>query len=203
MSTGNEYWERKYGAEGFVYGRAPNRFLLEHAGDVLRQGGRVLSLGEGEGRNAVWMASQGWEVTAVDYSRAAIEKLESFAGEVGVEIDALCKDVLEFDCGREAWDALVLLHLHLPPKRRRELHRRAHQALRPGAVLILEALRPEQLQRPSGGPETEELFYTVEDLLKDFEGMEILILEEEDRLIEAGEHRGITSVVSLVARKGG
>lgn len=201
MSTGNEYWERKYSGDDFVYGRAPNLFLVEHAFDFIRPGGRALSLGEGEGRNAVWMAKQGWEVTAVDYSRAAIGKLERYAREAGVEIEAHCLDVLDFECGRQIWDALVLLHLHLPPKSRRELHRRAYEALRPGGVLILEALRPEQLQRSSSGPDREELLYSVDDLREDFEGMEILLMEEEDRLIEAGEHRGITSVVSLIASR--
>ena len=201
MSTGLDYWNQKYQRGEFVYGRRPNQFLVDHAPDVFTPAGQVLSLGEGEGRNAVWMACRGWQVTAVDYSRPALDKLKGHADREGVEIESHCLDVLDFDLGLACWDVVVLLHLHLLRPQRRALHRRIAGALRPGGVLLLEALRVDQLERASGGPESPDLLYTAQELRRDFADLDIRLLAERDRYIAAGEHRGVTSVVGFIGRR--
>ncbi len=201
MAQGSNFWDRKYRTPSFVYGRQPNRFLVDVAPALLGSGARVLSLGEGEGRNAVWMARQGWSVTAVDYSREALAKLDEFARRCGVEIEIHRADAVQFDAGAERWDSVVLLHIHLAPERRRRLHEKVVRALRPGGVLLLEMLRCEQQAQPTGGPERRELLYTADELQRDFGTLHICRLVEEDWSIDAGEHQGMTSVVNLVATK--
>lgn len=203
MATESTDWERIYDCDELVYGTGPNAFLAEHASEALPHHGRVLSLGEGEGRNAVWLAARGWKVGAVDMSTSALAKLAHLAAEEGVYVDIWRGNVAEFDSGAEAWDAVVILHMHLPPEARREAHRRAARALKPGGVLILEALRPEQLDQPSSGPDQIECLYTADQLRADFPDLQFKVLRSEDREIYAGQHRGMTSVVSLLARRPG
>lgn len=203
MSTESTYWDRKYGRPGLVYGENPNRFLVEYAPRFITPGARVLSLGEGEGRNAVWLAGVGFSVTAVDFSQPALEKLAALAQSEGVHVNGVHSDVDEYDFGIARWDAIVLLHLHLPSRPRHRLHRRIERALKPGGVLILETLHVDQIGKPSGGPETPELYYTEEVLRHDFERLKRCILVEEERYIEAGEHRGMTNVIGFVGKRGG
>ncbi|MFP4596711.1 MAG: class I SAM-dependent methyltransferase [Persicimonas sp.] len=201
MSTDARYWRDKYDRPDFVYGRHPNQFLAEHASEVIPHRGHVLSLGEGEGRNAVWLARHGWRVSAVDHAADALAKLRRHAAGAGVHVETFCEDVVDFDCGTARWDAIVILHMHLSPRPRRRTHRRAAAALRPGGFILLEALRPEQLAQPSSGPESSELLYTQTELCADFAALQIKLLREDDRYIDAGEHRGMTSVISLIGRK--
>ncbi len=201
MSTQVGFWNQKYDRSSFIYGRRPNQFLLEVASEAIPAGARVLSLGEGEGRNAVWLARQGYRVTAVDFSKPALEKLERFSAELGVSVDVICSDVVDFDFSDTRWDAVVILHLHLAPEPRRMVHGRVVEALCPGGVVLLEALRPEQMEQPTSGPNSREYLYSVEELRDDFADLEHQTLRSEDRFIKAGEHRGPTSVVSLLARK--
>ncbi len=201
MSQGRSFWDRKFDSEEFVYGTEPNRFLVEQVPKYLAAGQRILTLGEGEGRNAVWLAEQGLDVTAVDYSRPALEKLRFLARHHGVEVRTYLSDVMDFDLGEKSWDAVVLLHMHLPPRKRRRLHGRMVDALCRGGLVLLEALSTDQLGRRSGGPDRRELLYYVETLRRDFSGLTTCRLEKEVRFIRAGEHRGKTSVINLVARK--
>lgn len=201
MTTSPPDWDRKFSRDELTYGHRPNAFLRAHAHQVLAHHGSVLSLGEGEGRNGVWLARHGWQVRAVDRSAQALTKLRRWAATAGVHIDTVCDDVARFLPEPAAWDAVVLLHMHLPPTVRRRVHRRAAEALRPGGVLLLEALRPAQLDRATSGPDDPAMLYRAADLRADFEPLQIKLLECEDRHIDAGEHQGLTSVVHLIARR--
>ena len=201
MSKGRLFWDRKYERQEYVYGNKPNRFLVEQAPGRLAVSHKVLTLGEGEGRNAVWLARQGYDVTAVDYSRPALEKLHILAREYGVEVRTHLSDVMDFDLGEKCWDAVVLLHMHLPLRKRRLLHRRIIKALRPSGLVLLEALSCDQFGRKSGGPDRPELLYSAEALCRDFSLLTICRLVKEERFIDAGEHCGMTSVINLVARR--
>ena len=201
MSTESPFWDHKYDRRGLAYGEEPNLFLTEYAPRVIARGGRVLSLGEGEGRNAIWLAKQGFSVTAVDFSKPAIQTLRELAAESATPVEALVSDVLDYDMGVDHWDAIVLLHMHLAPEPRHRLHRRIVDALRPRGALILEALHTDQLHSPSGGPDEPDLYYTADLLRRDFPDLETCALTEHERPIQAGEHRGITSVVGFVGQK--
>jgi SAM-dependent methyltransferase len=197
---GSGFWDERYGAPGFAYGTTPNRWLEARVGDI-RPGGRVLSLGEGEGRNAVWLAERGFSVDAVDASSVGLEKARELAARRGVRIRTQVDDLATYRPEPGAYDALVLVFVHLPPTLRSMVHAEGARALRPGGVLILEAFTPLQLGRPSGGPRQAELLYEVATLRSDFPGLDWTVLEEAEIELDEGPfHRGMAAVVRGVGR---
>ena len=193
-------WDERYSAEGYVYGTEPNGFLAAKA-DLL-PAGRVLCLGEGEGRNAVWLAEQGFEVTAVDASAVGLHKARALAAERGVRITTVHADLADFVIEPAAWDGIVSIFCHLPPALRAQVHRRCVAGLRPGGVLLLEAYTPDQVGRGTGGPPTAELMMDAETLRLELAGLDLLELSETEREIHEGVfHNGLGAVVQLVGRK--
>lgn len=193
-------WDERYSAKGYVYGTEPNGFLAAKA-DLL-PAGRVLCLGEGEGRNAVWLAEQGFEVTAVDASAVGLHKARALAAERGVRITTVHADLADFVIEPDAWDGMVSIFCHLPPALRAQVHRRCVAGLRPGGVLLLEAYTPDQVGRGTGGPPTVELMMDARTLRLELAGLEFLELSETEREIHEGVfHNGVGAVVQLVGRK--
>jgi SAM-dependent methyltransferase len=136
-------WDQRYSSDTYVYGTEPNGFLVTAAARL--PPGKVLCLGEGEGRNAVWLAAQGHEVTAVDASGVGLRKAQRLAAERGVTIATVHADLAAFDIEPGTWDGIVSIFCHLPPALRADVHRRCVAGLRPGGVLLLEAYTPRQL----------------------------------------------------------
>jgi SAM-dependent methyltransferase len=192
---GSEFWDERYAAPGFAYGTTPNRWLEARAGDI-RPGGRVLSLGEGEGRNAVWLAEQGFLVDAVDASSVGLEKARELAAGRGVSIRTQVDDLAAYRPEPGAYDALVLVFVHLPPTIRTLVHAAGARALKPGGVVIIEAFTHLQLGRPSGGPRQANLLYDVATLRSDFPGVDWKVLEEAEIELDEGPfHRGTAAVI--------
>lgn len=193
-------WDQRYSAEGYVYGTEPNGFLVSKA--ELLPAGRILCLGEGEGRNAVWLAEQGHEVTAVDASGVGLHKARALAAGRGVRITTVQADLAHFAIEPGVWDGIVSIFCHLPPALRAEVHRRCVAGLRPGGILLLEAYTPRQVGRGTGGPPTAELMMDAESLRLELAGLELLELAETEREIHEGTlHNGVGAVVQLVARR--
>jgi SAM-dependent methyltransferase len=194
-------WDARFSGEAYVYGTQPNDFLVEQA-PRLPPGGRVLSLGEGEGRNAVYLASLGHHVTAVDASRVGLAKARRLAAERGVSVETVPSDLSDFTFAPAAWDVAILIFCHLPPDLRRRVHRAVVESLRPGGLVLLEAYTPAQLGFRTGGPPVVELLYTAEALREDFAGLELPVLRELTREVREGTlHTGQAAVVQLVGRK--
>jgi SAM-dependent methyltransferase len=205
MSTVREqlqqFWDQRYSAAEFVYGTEPNHFLLEHVGH-LPAGGRVLCLADGEGRNGVWLARQGFDVTSVDVSPQGIDKTRRLAVQMGVALNAEVADVTEFDLGLAQWDATISIFLHLPARVRADLHSRAVQALKPGGVFLWEGYGPEQLSRNTGGPKDAALLPALDEVARDFSDCILLHSWSGLRIVQEGSlHTGEGSVTQLVARK--
>ena len=197
---GFEFWDKRYAAPGFAYGTTPSRWLEARASDI-RPGGRVLSLGEGEGRNAVWLAEQGFTVDAVDGSAVGLEKAQELAARRGVRIRTQVADLATYHPESGAYDALVLVFVHLPPNIRSLVHAAGARALRPGGVLIIEAFTHLQLGRPSGGPRQADLLYEVATVRSDFPGVDWLVLEEAEVELDEGPfHRGTAAIVRGVGK---
>jgi len=193
-------WDERYAADGYAYGTAPSRWLEERAA-AIRAGGRVLCLGEGEGRNAVWLAGRGLSVDAVDGSAVGLEKARRLAAERGVHIGTRVDDLASYRPEPGAYDALVLVFVHLPPAIRPGVHAAGAAALVPGGIVIVEAFTHRQLGRPSGGPRQADLLYDADLLRADFPGVEWIVLEEaEVELDEGSFHRGLAAVVRGVGR---
>lgn len=195
------FWNDRYGGENFIYGTAPNEFVAESA--HLIPPGPVLGLGEGEGRNSVFLAERGYAVTAVDQSSAGLAKAARLAAARGVTLTTKIADLTDFMIEPGQWAGIFATFVHLLPPLRREVHRRAARGLRPGGVIVLEAYTPAQLQFRTGGPVSEPArFMQLDDLREDFDGLEFVVARELERdIVEGDGHRGRGAVVQIVARR--
>ncbi len=196
----NTMWNQRYSSESYAYGIEPNTFLTQMS-DKLTSG-KVLCLGEGEGRNAVWLAEQGFDVTAVDLSEIGLAKAKRLAKSRGVNITTVHQDLAEFDIGVEKWDAIISIFCHLPPALRTDVHHRCKTGLRQDGIMLLEAYTPLQLKYKTGGPPTVDMMMDVKTLSDDFSGMQFLHLQERVREVNEGEfHNGTGAVVQMLANK--
>ncbi|AHE97730.1 class I SAM-dependent methyltransferase [Thioalkalivibrio paradoxus] len=196
-------WDQRYGTDEYVYGTEPNEFLREVIAEViadLPRQGRALCLAEGEGRNAVYLAEQGFEVHAVDASPVGLAKAVRLAAQRGVHIETEVADLDGYRIEPSAWDVIVSVFCHLPAKVRQDLHRQVVQGLRPGGRLILEAYTPAQLALGTGGPPDISLMMTLDELRSELAGLEFEHARECEREVHEGRlHTGRGAVVQLVA----
>jgi SAM-dependent methyltransferase len=193
-------WDVRYAEPGWAFGTEPNDFLREMAPRLPR--GRVLCLAEGEGRNAVYLAGLGHDVTAVDLSRVGVEKTLALAAERGVIVHAEVADLAEYAIVPGSWQGIVSIFAHVPGEIRPALHRAVVKGLVPGGVLVLEAYPPEQEGRGTGGPSEASRFMALADLRRELDGLEFLHARELERdVIEGRYHTGRAEVVQVVARR--
>ena len=193
-------WDERYAAEEYVYGTLPNDFLVSRVASLPR--GRVLCLGEGEGRNAAWLAQQGFEAHAVDASAVGMEKARRLALGRGVTVATTVADLATWDAGEAQWDAIVSIFCHLPPPVRARVHGRIAHWLRPGGVFLLEAYTPGQLVLKTGGPPVAELMMTLAGLRAELAGLVIEHgVETVRRVVEGRLHHGDGAVVQVLARR--
>ena len=196
-----EFWELRYAEDGFAYGTEPNLYLASFV-EQFNKNQKVLVIGDGEGRNGVWLAQQGCSVVSVDQSRVGLEKAQKLAAENGLEIETVCIDLCHWDWPESEFDAIVIIYVHFPPDVREFLHHKVVKALKPGGQLIMESFTPEQLNYPSGGPPVLEMLYTAEMMESDFKALEIQQLEECLTELDEGKyHCGQGAVVRLLAKK--
>lgn len=196
-----DFWNRRYASEEFAYGTAPNDFLVAFA-PRFKPGGALLCLADGEGRNGVWLARQGFAVTSVDIAASGMEKAQRLAAEQGVAIETRVADLASHDLGHEAWDGIVSIFMHLPPRVRRDLFARGVAALRPGGIVLFEAYAKGQLGRGTGGPPDAELLVALADIEQEFPGCRILHAFCGVREVSEGRHHsGPGEVVQLVVQK--
>jgi len=194
-------WDKRYNQENYVYGKEPNAFLASI--DLSAFKGEVLCLAEGEGRNAVYLAQQGFEVTAVDQSAVGLKKAEKLAGERGVSIHTEQADLAGYHIEPGHWDGIVSIFGHFPPPLRQRIHGEVVKGLKPGGFLILEAYNKHQLAYGTGGPPVKDLLYSLEELRADFGGQfDYHIARETEREVMEGQfHTGTGAVVRIFAVK--
>lgn len=193
-------WDQRYASSDYFYGTEPNDFLRAEA--VRLPMGDVLCIGDGEGRNSVWLAQQGFVVTAVDASAVGLDKAKALAAARGVALRTEHQDLATFDFGSERWHAIVSIFCHLPSALRRAVYPRLQQGLRPGGVVLLESYTPAQLGRGTGGPPVADMMLDLATLRAEFAGLEELLgVERERDVVEGKGHRGGSSVVQFVARR--
>ena len=181
--------DTRYGSEEYAFGTKPNDFLVE-ASAFLRAGGHVVSLGEGEGRNGVWLAEQGFRVTAIDGSAVGMAKAAQLAASRGVVMETVVGDLAELALPEDA-HAIVSIFCHMPSELRRTVYLRAKAVLRPGGVAIIEAYHPDQLNFGTGGPRDTDLLVTLEGLKSDWEGTECLLGREIVRDVIEGKFHSL------------
>ncbi len=193
------FWNKRYVGEDYLYGTEPNSFLVEQYTQLR---GPVLSLSEGEGRNAVFLASQGIEVVCVDISAVALEKAQELARSRGVEIKTIVADLESFEPEEGRFRSVVSISAHLPSKVRNRLYPLVERSLQPTGIIFLDGYSENQLTRDTGGPKDVDMLLTVDKLRREFPNCEPLVLREIERELREGEgHTGVASVVQFIGRK--
>ena len=193
-------WDERYNEPGFAYGTEANEFLTCVSDQIPK--GRVLSLCEGEGRNAVFLAKQGFEVHAVDASPVGLEKAKQLANANNVDIRTRVTNLAEFIIEPESWDGIISIFCHIPAAVRRQIHTAVVHGLKPGGVLVLEAYTPAQLTYGTGGPASTELTMGLHKLEEELRGLDFVhACELERKVVEGKYHTGLGHVVQIVARK--
>ena len=194
-------WQSRYGGPDYFYGTEPNDFLVEHAAAIPVRGA-VLCLGEGEGRNAVYLAARGHHVTALDQSAAGLAKALQLAAKRGVALDVVEVCLGEYVFAPRVWQGVVSIWCHLPTALRQAVHRDVVGALAPGGVLLLESYTPAQIAHGTGGPRDLDLLPTLDVLRDELSGLVFEHAIERERTVREGSgHRGLSAVVQVVARK--
>jgi SAM-dependent methyltransferase len=194
-----EFWNERYKEEVFAYGMEANDFLQAQS---FPAGSKILCLAEGEGRNGVYLAEQGHDVTCVDYSEEGVRKMAQLAEMKGVQIHPILADLNEFEFQANTWDGIVIIFGHLPSALRQKVHRQFFEALKPGGKLVLEAYHKSQLHFKTGGPMTDTMLYSEEELRSDFQAFENLKITQMEREVHEGAfHFGKAAVIQVLAEK--
>ena len=199
MST-RDFWNEKFAATDYAYGTEPNDFLVSAVTKLKR--GATLSLAEGEGRNAVWLAQQGFTVSAIEQSEKGVGKTLRLALQRGVIVMAERGELETFHIQPNSWDLVVSIYAHTPQELRRKVHRQVVAGLKPGGVFVLEAYTPAQIPNNTGGPKDASLMPTAELLRSELAGLVFDHIEEVERdVVEGSLHTGTAHVVQVVAHR--
>jgi SAM-dependent methyltransferase len=195
-------WEARYATSEYAFGKSPNYFL-QSCKRLLPSSGRALAVADGEGRNGVWLAEQGLDVTSIDFSPAAQRKARALAAERNVKVTFELVDVHRWDYPSAAFDVVAEIFTQFSSPAERALKWAGMQrALKPGGLLILQGYTPKQLEYGTGGPKEIENLYTRAMLEQAFGGLRELSIAEEEREIHEGtSHGGMSALISLTARK--
>ncbi len=195
---GASMWDRRYSKPHAAYGKAPNSFL----GAVAKRipPGPVLVIGAGEGRNAVFLAEQGYAVTAMDQSKVGLANASELASSRGLTVQTVVADLSDFDMGEDKWSAIVSIWTHIPAELRARVHRASVRALKPEGVFILEAYTPEHLALPGkGGPPVPALLFDAATCRHELEGLSLQLCQDTRREVSEGsEHRGLSATVQVL-----
>ena len=194
-------WDERYQTPEYIFGDQPCQWLIMNQHRI-PQSGKALALGDGEGRNGVFLAELGLQVTSVDLSEVGLNKARALAMKRGVAIQTVQADLEYYEIDPESHDMIISIYCHLPEAIRKLVHERAEVALKPGGLFILEAFHHAQLKYQSGGPKTTDLLYDLDVLLDDFQTLQIL--EAFDGLCyldEGARHSGLGHIVRLVLQK--
>lgn len=195
-----EFWEQRYSSAEYVYGTLPNDFFAEEL--IKLKPGRVLLPADGEGRNSVFAASQGWEADAFDFSPQARIKALELAVSANCKINYFISDITTYTPPEACYDLVGLIFVHLPEPLRRRFHETIMTAINPGGILLLEAYHKDQIKFNTGGPRDVSLLYDEFQLQEDFEMHEVISISRNHRQInERILHKGMSETVQCIIRK--
>lgn len=183
-----DLWNERYDEKGALWGAAPNEFVANRLADI--EPCRVLDLGSGQGRNAIWLAIQGHTVTAVDISDVATEQGATIAAQADVVVDFVAADLEVWEPEPGSFDLVLLAYMQAPEGIRKMIHDKAVRALRPGGRVFLVAHHKDNLEQGMGGPPMLEVLFDEESIAADFAGFQVNENQKVVRRIEGGETVG-------------
>ena len=196
-----EMWNKRFSTPNYVFGEEPNAFLVSQA--ALLGKGHALALADGEGRNSVWLAQQGFTVDAFDFSEPAIVKAQALADKHKVQVNFSCSAWQNFDWKHAHYDLVAGIFFQFAtPAERTELFEKIKQSLKPGGVLVIQGYGKNQLTYKTGGPDKIEHLYDEDLLRQAFAGFDVQVCETyETTLQEGAGHSGMSALVGFVAKK--
>ena len=201
----HQKWDERYKDSEFAYGKNPNVFFKEWLSTF--EAGRILMPADGEGRNGVFAAQLGWDVTSFDLSIEGKQKALQLAGETGVALQYIVGDLEQLIFENASFDAIGMVYAHFPADKKQAFHKKLDNWLRPGGIIIFEAFSKQHLQfrklQPKvGGPDEIDMLYSKAEIVADFEDYEVLMLQEEEIILNEGKyHIGKGSVIRFIGRK--
>lgn len=181
----SEHWDRRYAEAELLWRAEPNEFLVREVADLAP--GRALDLATGEGRNAIWLAEQGWRVTAVDFSAVGLDKARRIAERRGVQVDWVLADLLDYRPPAGAFDLILYLYVHLPAAERELVVGRAVGALAPAGTLLVVGHDLANLDGGWGGPSDPAVLYTPDAIAAELRGLVVERAERVTRHVVTGE----------------
>lgn len=198
-SDRREAWDKRYAETELVWSAGPNRFLAEEVTGL--PPGRALDLGAGEGRNAIWLAEQGWSVSAADFSEVAIRKAQTIAEAKGISAIWLVQDLLSYRPQPQGFDLVILLYIHLPPEEWSQVLASAAAAVCPGGTLLVIGHDSANIADGVGGPQDPSVLYSAQDVLSSIPGFEVVRAGQVVRpvMTDEGERNAIDVLVRAKA----
>lgn len=191
-------WDQRYADRPLVWSAGPNQFLVEEVADL--PPGRALDLACGEGRNALWLAEQGWQVTGTDFSPVAIDKARQRAEQEGLGAAFHVADATD-TAPEGPYDLVIVFYLQLPAEQRRAAHRNAAAALAPGGTLVIVGHDRDNLDQGVGGPSSPEVLLSVDGVLADLEGTDLEIRRAEQVTREVEQEDGtVATAIDCIVR---
>jgi 2-polyprenyl-3-methyl-5-hydroxy-6-metoxy-1,4-benzoquinol methylase len=195
-----QFWNERYGADAYAYGTKPNQFLAENIASLPT--GKILFAAEGEGRNAVFAAQNGFHVDAFDTSEKGKIKADLLATEKKVQINYQVGMLNDLGYKSNSFDGLVLIYAHFDDAIRASMHKKLIDLVKPGGTILFEAFNRDQLQYPSGGPKKIEMLFTIEEVKNEFNNCDFSFLTSEIIELSEGEfHQGKGAVIRFIATK--
>lgn len=194
-------WNERFGSEQYVYGEEPNEFIRTQA-STLQNHKKIAAFAEGEGRNAVFLASEGHEVTAYDYALNGLKKTESLAGRYGVKVQTEQKDLIHDQVPVNEFDVAIMVFGHFDKKDQKIVFDKMLTTVKDGGLLMLEVYSEDQIRYKTGGPKTIDMLYSPADLLKWASGYNVIHFFYGEQVRKEGElHTGMGHVVQLILKK--
>lgn len=196
----NNFWDQRYDTAEFIYGKEPNEFFKENIEKL--NPGKLLLPGEGEGRNSVFASRLSWTVDATDQSSVGKRKAEKLADEFGVKINYTVCDINDFQFKVNHYDAAAIIFVHLPIDLRIDIHKKIVKSIKHSGVIIFEVFSKEQYGKDSGGPQSSDMLYSIEDIERDFNSLRTIYLESKTVYLNEGrKHSGESSIIRYVGIK--
>lgn len=206
-NTAADKWNERYSNDEFAYGESANVYLQEQLQKLNK--GNILFPAEGEGRNAVFAAKQGWNVTAFDISIEGKNKANQLAKKNNVQIEYSVGFLDELKFNEKSFDVIALIYAHFPAEIKSQYHKILNTFLKDDGIIIFEAFSKKHLEYNSkndkiGGPKELDMLFSIEELKNDFPNYEVIVLEEKEIELQEGlYHNGLGSVIRFVGRKVG